>query len=323
MEKQLKRLISISAPTLACSLFIIIFLSPISQAFAEQPQAQSEASQEIASQQDERTVFSNVMKAAIVGPKQISLIDQGTLNLPQGYFFIPSKQAAMYMRAIGNQTGPELAGIVMSTSDDSSWFISIDYIKSGYVKDDEAKTWKADDLLNSLKQGTEEGNKERLSKGFLPLEVAGWIEPPAYDASTHRLIWSMLARHSELEPESKYVVNHSTYILGRDGYFELDLVTSNSSIAEDKLEAQKILASIDYNEGKRYEDFNSKTDTVAEYGIAALVTGIAAKKLGLIALAGAFLVKMWKLVILTPLIFWGKIKNYFNSDSTSEADNTK
>ena len=43
----------------------------------------------------------------------------------------------------------------------------------------------------------------------------------------------------------------------------------------------ELLADLDYNSGKRYEDFNASTDHIAEYGLAALIGGIAAKKLGL------------------------------------------
>ena len=40
------------------------------------------------------------------------------------------------------------------------------------------------------------------------------------------------------------------------------------------------VAALNFNEGKRYADFNASTDKVAEYGLAALVAGVAAKKLG-------------------------------------------
>jgi uncharacterized membrane-anchored protein len=37
---------------------------------------------------------------------------------------------------------------------------------------------------------------------------------------------------------------------------------------------------------------------VAEYGLAALVGGVAAKKLGLLAALGVFLLKFWKLLLI-------------------------
>jgi uncharacterized membrane-anchored protein len=62
--------------------------------------------------------------------------------------------------------------------------------------------------------------------------------------------------------------------------------------------AQKLLAALEYNEGKRYADFDAKTDHVAEYGLAALVVGVVAKKLRFIALALAFLAKFAKVILL-------------------------
>ena len=52
--------------------------------------------------------------------------------------------------------------------------------------------------------------------------------------------------------------------------------------------AHNLLASLDFAAGKRYADFNSSTDKVAEYGLAALVAGVAAKKLGLLAVIAGF-----------------------------------
>jgi len=59
-----------------------------------------------------------------------------------------------------------------------------------------------------------------------------------------------------------------------------------------------MLAALEFDEGKRYTDFNISTDKVAEYGLAALVAGVAAKKLGLFAIIGAFFLKFTKVLLL-------------------------
>ena len=59
-----------------------------------------------------------------------------------------------------------------------------------------------------------------------------------------------------------------------------------------------LLGALNFNDGKRYADFNAKTDHVAEYGLAALVVGVAAKKLGLLAVGLAFFAKFAKLGLL-------------------------
>src|SRR5262249_51775175 len=158
----------------------------------------------------------------------------------------------------------------------------------GYIKDDEAKDWKADELLQNLKDGAEESNKDRAARGFPEMQVIGWIEKPTYDAATHRLVWSLLSKNKGDPDNATKGINYNTYALGRDGYFSLNLLTDSQRIGTDKAVARELLAALAYNPGKGYEDFDASTDRVAVYGIAALVGGIAAKKLGLLALIGAF-----------------------------------
>ena len=171
-------------------------------------------------------------------------------------------------------------------------------VKAGYVKDDDAKDWKADELLASLKEGTEETNKERRQRGIGEIDVIGWVQPPTYDAITHRLLWSLSSKPKGATDTANAGINYNTYALGRDGYISLNLVTSLKNIERDRPVAHTLLAALNFNEGKRYADFNASTDKVAEYGLAALVAGVAAKKLGLLAAVGVFLLKFWKIALL-------------------------
>jgi len=84
--------------------------------------------------------------------------------------------------------------------------------------------------------------------------------------------------------------------IGRDGYISMNLVTELNKVDGERSFAHQLLASLQYNDGKRYGDFNSATDHVAEFGLAALVGGVAAKKLGLFALMFAFFAKFAKLI---------------------------
>ena len=83
------------------------------------------------------------------------------------------------MRAQGNTAGPSLAGLIFPASGRLDWFVAVKFINSGYIKDDEAKEWNADELLKNLREGTEEANKDRIARGFEPIEVVGWAELPA------------------------------------------------------------------------------------------------------------------------------------------------
>ncbi|MFC5324528.1 DUF2167 domain-containing protein [Bradyrhizobium oligotrophicum] len=71
------------------------------------------------------------------------------------------------------------------------------------------------------------------------------------------------------------------------------------------------MSDLAYNAGKRYEDFSASTDRIAEYGLLALVGGVAAKKLGLLALAGAFVLKFAKIIIFAVVGFGAAVMNFF------------
>jgi uncharacterized membrane-anchored protein len=228
------------------------------------------------------------------GPADITLKDQATLKLPDGYVFIPQPQADQMLKAMGNQADPQRVGLIFPQGSDA--FVVVRYFDSGYVKDEDAKDWDAGKLLKGLREGTEEGNKERTARGIPAMEIVGWVQPPAYDAGTHRLVWSIEAKDKGEAAGSDHGINYNTYVLGREGYLSLNLVTSMSAIGKDKDIAASLLRATSFNSGKAYSDFNASTDRVAEYGIAALVAGAAAKKLGLFAVMAAFFVKFAKVI---------------------------
>ncbi|MBS0241908.1 MAG: DUF2167 domain-containing protein [Proteobacteria bacterium] len=255
------------------------------------------------------------LKAATPGPADVRLGAQGKVALPAGYQFVPVAEAQRLMRAFGNRTGPAFIGIVLPADGKGDWITTIDFIKAGYVKDDDAKSWNADELLQQLKDGTEAGNADRVARGFREIEVAGWLEPPAYDPVSHRLVWAANVRGKNAPPGAPTSVNYNTYALGREGYYELNLIASSSNIQADKSHARAILNALTYDEGKRYQDFNSATDHVAEYGLAALIAGVAAKKLGLLAAIGVFFLKFWKIAALAFLGLGGAVSKLFKRSS--------
>jgi uncharacterized membrane-anchored protein len=300
-----RRRVALAAAVLTVPL--LTWVPPLSAQAPQPPtgQAQPGASETAEARQEREfaEALDALKKAAKPGPVDIALIDQGTIKVPEGYLFVPSLEAAKLMRAMGNRTGSNLNGLVLSAKDGLNWFALITYNKAGYVKDDDAKDWKADELLSQLREGTENGNADRIARGFSPVEVTGWVAAPAYDASTHRLVWSALLREKGAGGGSDASVNYNTYALGREGFFQLNLITSEKQIEQDKGHARTLLAALGYNAGKRYEDFDASTDRVAEFGLAALIAGAAAKKLGMFALIGAFLLKSWKLLALGVLGF--------------------
>ncbi|WP_414649177.1 DUF2167 domain-containing protein [Collimonas sp.] len=255
-------------------------------------------------------------KVLVEGPSKIELSDQATFSLPQGYGFVPTAAAARYLRAVGNVIDDKsLVGVIVPTTTGGDWFATVEFKKEGYVRDDDARDWKADDMLQSLREGTEQANASRKERGIPEMEIGGWAEAPTYDSSTHRLLWSVIVRDKgAVANDAQTGVNYRTLALGRDGYLTLTMVTGLSSLAADKPIANNLLAAIDYHQGKRYADFTASTDHVAEYGLAALVVGVAAKKIGLIAVIAAFAAKFFKIGLLAVLAFGAAIKRFFKRE---------
>ncbi|MDN3919664.1 DUF2167 domain-containing protein [Roseateles violae] len=250
---------------------------------------------------DERkAVFEEADKAAVHGPKDIALAQQAVLHLPAGRIFVPQPQAARVVLAMGNPGEfKTLQGLVFPESDtDKGWFAVVEYHPSGYIKDDDAKNWNADEMLQSFREGTEAQNAERKKVGVTEMEIVGWAEKPAYEAATHRLVWAIGLRDKGAPAEADQGVNYNTYALGREGYLSLNLVTDLKDLGSHKGEAQTLLGALELDAGKRYGDFNASTDHVAEYGVAALVLGVGAKKLGLLAVVFAFVAKFAKVIFL-------------------------
>jgi uncharacterized membrane-anchored protein len=251
----------------------------------------------------------------IHGPQTIELRDQAKLALPEGYGFVPAQEGAAVMSLMGNQTDERFIGLIFPQTE-AQWFVTMDYEPAGYIKDDDAKEWDADELLDSLKEGTKASNERRESLGITPIEVTRWVESPKYDAVAHRLVWSAEAKEIGVEDQDP-TINYNTYVLGREGYISLNLITSASTIEAEKPAAHELLAAVDFNSGKRYSDFDPATDKVAAYGLAALVGGAAAKKLGLFAMLGVFLAKFGKLLAVGGIALVAGLAKLFTRDKST------
>ena len=292
-----------------------IILAALGMAFAA---AGAFAQSNDAAQSEMRSALEAVNKVAVAGPADVKLIDQAMLKLPAGMVYIPPAEAGRLLVAMGNRSGEGMLGMVVTPAADANWFVVMRFIKSGYIKDDDAKDWKVDELLANLKQGTEETNKERRTRGIPEVEVMGWVEAPKYDAATHRLVWSLSSKEKGAPADSERGVNYNTYALGRDGYISMNLVTELKKIDGERPVAHTLLAALQYNGGKQYTDFNSATDHVAEFGLAALVGGVAAKKLGLLAVLFAFLAKFAKVIGIAAIGLGALLAKLFRRKQTSQ-----
>jgi uncharacterized membrane-anchored protein len=168
----------------------------------------------------------------------------------------------------------------MRTLQDGSWGVILTFSADGYVEDDDADDLDYDELLESLKEGSAEENRQRTAAGYPALHLKGWAEPPHYDEDKRALYWAL---RYESEGASDDTLNFAIRVLGRRGVLELNGVAGMSQLDMIKPAMEDVYAMVEYNPGHRYEDFDPDIDKIAAYGIGGLILGKVAMKTGLIA----------------------------------------
>ena len=139
-----------------------------------------------------------------------------------------------------------------------------------------------------MRKGAQADNKEREKQGYPSVEIVGWAAPPRYDQSAHKLYWAKEVRFGN---ETENTLNYNIRIFGRRSVLVLNSVAGMSQLPEIERNTPAILSGVEFNSGNRYADFNPASgDKVASYGIAALVAGGVAAKLG-------FFKGLWVLIL--------------------------
>lgn len=271
-----------------CTLFVLFLAAPLSIADAHPLPQQPEAKEEAPAPELPQVVDGKVTLRGIefqVGPCKGELGSVASVDVPEGFLFTGRQGTVKFMTMNQNPTGDSEVGTVLSP--DGDWFVVFSHEDSGHVSDDEKDDLDADDLLKTLKEGTEYGNQERKRRGWEPLEIVGWHRPPFYDPKTNNLTWSTLLRSASHEN-----LNWTTKLLGRTSTMTVDLVCGADVIDAAIPQFEQLIAGFQYQEGHRYAEFRSG-DKVAEYGLTALVAGGA----GVVAAKTGLLAKFWKFIV--------------------------
>lgn len=241
-----------------------------------------------------------------MGPTTVKLGNKATLNVPDGYAFLDPAGSRSLNEILQNPPSDDDEYTLAPKSLD--WIAFFSYEDIGYVKDDEKLD--ADAILDSYRKGTEESNKERKSRGWDELNILGWSAKPEYDTQIKSLAWSILAEDAKSHHQ---IINYNTRLLGRHGVMDVVVVTSPKELATSIADFKNALPGFQYVSGETYAEYRAG-DHVAEYGLAALITGgavaVAAKK-GLFAVIGTFLVAAWKFLLVGLAAVGAWFKNLF------------
>jgi len=219
------------------------------------------------------------------GPSVGNLGTAAQVKVPEGYLFAGASDTRSIMEANHNPvTGREM-GFVAPAGED--WFAVFEFEDVGYVKDDDKDSLDANALLDSIRAGTEAGNKERIKRGWPTMTIMGWETAPRYNDITHNLEWAIRA-----QSEGAPVVNHNTRVLGRAGVMEVTLVTDPTTLAATLPKFKTMLEGMEFKQGHRYAEFRAG-DKTAAYGLTGLIVGGGTAAL---VKTGAFK-WLWKLLV--------------------------
>jgi uncharacterized membrane-anchored protein len=251
------------------------------------------------------------------GPTKAKLGNIAEIQLPEGYAFTGAKGTKKLMEMMGNTVDGSELGFLAPTN--SNWFVLFEFDESGYVKDDDKDKLDANAILESIRRGTEEANKQRKKMGIAPVTVVGWEQSPNYNSETHNLEWAIRG-----ESEGEPVVNYNTRVLGRKGVMRVTVVGDPGEVKTAMPDFKQLMAGYNFAAGQTYAEFKPG-DKVAKYGLAALVVGGAAAgaaKLGLFAWLAVFFKKAGKLVIVAVVAVAVAAKKFmgrlFGGRSSSE-----
>ncbi|HJZ66307.1 MAG TPA: DUF2167 domain-containing protein [Candidatus Acidoferrum sp.] len=258
------------------------------------------------------------------GPVVARLGDIAEIKIPEGYRFTGKEGTRKVLELTQNPaSGSELGTIVpiLGEEDHESWFVIFEFNEVGYVKDDDRDKLDADALLKSIKDNTEEANKERASRGWPPYHVSSWYKPPYYDSVSKNLTWAAQGYSTDKNQQQEFSVNYSVRILGRRGTMNADLVLSPAIADKTRPSFERLLTGFSFLPGGRYAEFRPG-DKVSEYGLATLVTG------GAIAVAAktGLLAKLWKLIVVALAALaaavkrgWAALKQKLSGKSEDES----
>jgi uncharacterized membrane-anchored protein len=223
-----------------------------------------------------------------------------TLKVPENFYYLsPEDTETVLVKVWGNPPGGEktlgmLFPAGVTPYDNTAWGVTVEYVEDGYVEDEDANDINYDELLSEMKESAASENEERMQQGYDAINLVGWAAKPYYDKETHKLHW---AKEFKFGTQEINTLNYNIRVLGRKGVLVLNFIAGMDQLDMINSQIDTVMKIADFDEGSRYADFNPDIDTVAAYGIGALVAGKVAAKVGLLATILIFLKKFWILLL--------------------------
>jgi uncharacterized membrane-anchored protein len=198
-------------------------------------------------------------------------------------------------------TGLEVA-TVAPVSEQENWFVIFEFDPIGYVADDDQDALDAEEILGSIRAGTEAANEVRRERGWTEMNIVGWHEAPHYDARTNNLSWAIIG-----ESADGRAINRIVKLLGRRGVMTATLVAGPDELDHAIAATNGLLDGYRFQPGQTYAEYVPGTDKLAEIGLAALIVGGGAAAL----VKSGLLAKLWKPILVALAAVGAGLKRIF------------
>lgn len=247
---------------------------------------------------DEQAYMDSVLNAFTFQHGTVELANGvATLNIPPGFKFLDGPQSSHVIVDLwGNPDAEGVMGMILPEQDnvlaDSSYAFVVQYDEMGYVKDDDADDIDYDDMLKELQEGETEINQERTRMGYEPIHFIGWAAKPFYDSERKVLHWAKELQFGDSATVN--TLNYNVRVLGRKGVLVLNAVATMPQLTLVQQHIPDVLGIVQFNDGYRYDQFDSKVDNVAAWTVGGLVAGKVLAKAGIFA----FLLKFLKVILI-------------------------
>jgi len=272
------------------------------------------------SEDELRVVLDSINNSFTYQYGEIDLNDGlATLHVPEGFKFLDGEQSEYVLTELwGNPPGDNPLGLLFPEDmtpfhDEFTYCVEITYSEDGYIEDDDAQDLDYSDLLEEMQEDILAQNPERVAQGYEAMELVGWASPPFYDSENKKLHW---AKELNFDGYEVNTLNYDIRVLGRKGYLNLTAIGDIYILDAFNDDRDNILASVEFNDGYRYADFNPDIDEVAAYGIGGLIAGKILAKAGFFAL----ILKFWKFIAIGAVaVFSGFRKKIFGGGKSKDA----
>jgi len=190
-----------------------------------------------------------------------------TLNVPAGYRFYNAAEARAYVQRANQQLpSGEVFGLLARQGEDirapGTWATVVSYEPIGYVQPETASGLSDANFETQVRDARQTQNRR----------FEGFATAPSFNAEAPYVVWAERvaapggAGGKDLRYEQK--------ILGREGVACMTSIGSADQQTAIAAAAADLRGMISFPEGKRHADFQAASDTVSEYSVPGLVTGV-------------------------------------------------